>query len=56
MADKDSSSIIDPYMDELDKLIELKKKENKSLKTIVEAMLKNQSTKKDITDDESDRK
>ncbi len=33
---------LDSYVDQLDKLIELKKKENNSLKTIVEVMTKNQ--------------
>ncbi len=44
--DEDKSSM-KSYMDQLDKLIDKKKKENQSIKTIVDAMTKNQKEKKD---------
>ncbi len=43
--DEERDLALEAYLEELNKLIESKKKENESLKTIVDAMLKNQDSK-----------
>jgi len=48
---KDKS--MDLYLDELNKLIESKKKENESLKTIVEVISKNSKEQSDILNEKN---
>ena len=52
--DKDNSSI-KSYIDQLDKLIDEKRKENHSIKAIVDAMMKDQEKKNDSKNDLSDK-
>lgn len=49
---QDDNSSIDSYLDQLNKLIENKKKENKSIQTIVDAMVKNQQPEVDQQDED----
>ncbi len=51
MTEEEKDSTNDSYLEELNELIESKKKENESLKTLVDAMLKNQNSKDDSRND-----
>lgn len=49
--EEEKDNTIDFYLAQLNKLIETKKKENKSLKTIVDVMAKNQEDKEKSSDE-----
>ncbi len=51
MTDEEKDSTLNSYLEDLNKLLESKKKENKSLKTLVDAMLKKQDKGEDIKND-----